>query len=198
MIGIVQRFAAIGALPDDTEDERIRKGALTLASGIVSALAPIWIITYLILDLPVSAAIPFAYVVISRRVAGRARPYEALPRVPDHPARVASGAPVRPAVVARRVHPVQRCGALGADVSPRRADVRGHTAGGAVVRRVPGADRRLARARTGPDPGGDPRDRPGRVPRPEHQPACRSRRTCCSSTSCANASASTSAASGCC
>ena len=65
MIGIVQRFAAIGALPDDTEDERIRKGALTLASGIVSALAPIWIITYLILDLPVSAAIPFTYVVIS-------------------------------------------------------------------------------------------------------------------------------------
>jgi guanylate cyclase len=52
MIGIVQRFAAIGALPDDTEDERIRNGALTLASGIVSALAPIWIITYLILDLP--------------------------------------------------------------------------------------------------------------------------------------------------
>ena len=65
MIGIVQRFSAIGALPDDTEDERIRKGALTLASGIVSALAPIWIITYLILDLPASAAIPFAYVVIS-------------------------------------------------------------------------------------------------------------------------------------
>ena len=65
MIGIVQRFSAIGALPDDTEDERIRKGALTLASGIVSALAPIWIITYLVLDLPVSAAIPFCYAVIS-------------------------------------------------------------------------------------------------------------------------------------
>ena len=32
MIGIIQRFAAIGALPDDTEDERIRKGALTLAA----------------------------------------------------------------------------------------------------------------------------------------------------------------------
>jgi len=65
MIGIVQRFATIGALPGDTEDERIRKGALTLASGIVSLLSPIWIVTYLFLDLPVSAAIPFAYVVIS-------------------------------------------------------------------------------------------------------------------------------------
>ena len=65
MIGIVQRFAAIGALPGDTEDERISKGALTLASGIVSLLSPIWIVTYLVLDLPGSAAIPFAYVVIS-------------------------------------------------------------------------------------------------------------------------------------
>ncbi len=65
MIGIVQRFSAIGALPDDTEDERIRKGALTLASGIVSVLAPIWIVTYLFLDLPVSATIPLVYVVIS-------------------------------------------------------------------------------------------------------------------------------------
>jgi class 3 adenylate cyclase len=65
MIGIVQRFAAIGALPGDTEDERIRKGALTLASGIVSLLSPIWIVTYLILDQPVSAAIPFAHVAIS-------------------------------------------------------------------------------------------------------------------------------------
>jgi hypothetical protein len=35
MIGIIQRFAAIGALPDDTEDERIRKGALTLARPVL-------------------------------------------------------------------------------------------------------------------------------------------------------------------
>jgi class 3 adenylate cyclase len=65
MIGIIQRFAAIGALPDDTEDERIRKGALTLAAGIISALSPIWVITYLLLDLPVSAAIPFGYILVS-------------------------------------------------------------------------------------------------------------------------------------
>jgi class 3 adenylate cyclase len=65
MTGILERFAAIGALPDDTDDERIRKGALTLAAGIISALAPIWVITYLLLDLPVSAAIPLAYIVVS-------------------------------------------------------------------------------------------------------------------------------------
>jgi class 3 adenylate cyclase len=52
-------------LPDDTDDERIRKGALTLAAGIISALAPVWVITYLLLDLPVSAAIPLAYIVVS-------------------------------------------------------------------------------------------------------------------------------------
>jgi adenylate cyclase len=65
MTGILERFAAIGALPDDTDDERIRKGALTLAAGIISALAPVWVITYLLLDLPVSAAIPLAYIVVS-------------------------------------------------------------------------------------------------------------------------------------
>jgi class 3 adenylate cyclase len=65
MMGMVERFAAIGALPSDTEDERIRKGALVLAVGIVSVLSPIWVTTYLILELPVSAAIPSAYIVIS-------------------------------------------------------------------------------------------------------------------------------------
>jgi class 3 adenylate cyclase len=65
MTSMLERFAAIGALPDDTEDERIRKGALVLASGIISVLAPIWVITYLLLDLPLSAAIPFAYIVVS-------------------------------------------------------------------------------------------------------------------------------------
>jgi class 3 adenylate cyclase len=64
-MGVLERFAAIGALPSDTEDERIRKGALVLAVGIVSALSPIWVITYLILEQPVSAAIPLAYIVIS-------------------------------------------------------------------------------------------------------------------------------------
>ena len=65
MVGTLERFAAIGALPNDTEDERIRKGALVLASGIISALSPVWVITYLLLDLPLSAAIPFAYILIS-------------------------------------------------------------------------------------------------------------------------------------
>lgn len=64
-MGLIERFAGIGAMPDDSDDERIRKGALTLAVGMVSALTPIWVVTYLILDLPLSAAIPLAYLVIS-------------------------------------------------------------------------------------------------------------------------------------
>ena len=51
--------------PDDSEDDRIRKGALTVAAGIVAALTPIWVITYLVLDLPLPAAIPLTYLVIS-------------------------------------------------------------------------------------------------------------------------------------
>lgn len=65
MTGILERFAAIGSLPDDTDDERIRKGALTPAAGIICALSPVGVITYLLLDLPVSAAIPLADVVVS-------------------------------------------------------------------------------------------------------------------------------------
>ncbi len=64
-MSIIERFAAIGTHPDDSEDDRIRKGALTVSAGIVAALTPIWVITYLVLDLPLSAAIPFTYLVIS-------------------------------------------------------------------------------------------------------------------------------------
>ena len=62
---VVDRVTSIGALPTDTEDERIRKGSLTVTAVVVCALTPIWVITYLVLDLPLSAAIPFGYLVVS-------------------------------------------------------------------------------------------------------------------------------------
>ena len=51
----------------DTDDDAIRaqKAALTLAASLITALAVIWVGTYLVLGLPVSAAIPFAYQVAS-------------------------------------------------------------------------------------------------------------------------------------
>ncbi|MFN8234227.1 MAG: adenylate/guanylate cyclase domain-containing protein [Actinomycetota bacterium] len=64
-MNLIERFAAIGTLPDDGDDERIRKGTLTVATGVVCALSPIWVVTYLLLDLPVPAAIPSAYLVIT-------------------------------------------------------------------------------------------------------------------------------------
>ena len=64
-MSLIERFAAIGTHPDDSEDDRIRKGALTVAAGIVAALTPIWVTTYLILELPLPAAIPLTYLVIS-------------------------------------------------------------------------------------------------------------------------------------
>jgi hypothetical protein len=52
-------------LPDESEDDRIRRGALTIAAGVICVLTPIWVITYLTLDLPLSAAILLAYLIIS-------------------------------------------------------------------------------------------------------------------------------------
>jgi adenylate cyclase len=51
----------------DTDDDAIRaqKAALTLAASLITALAVVWVGTYLVLGLPVSAAIPFAYQVAS-------------------------------------------------------------------------------------------------------------------------------------
>ena len=153
MSGIIQRFAAIGALPDDTEDERIRKGALTLAAGMISALAPIWVITYLLLDLPVSAAIPFVYVLISLvslAVFARTKRYRVFRTMQLS---LMLALPFALQWSLGGFIPSSGVALWALDVSPRRADVRRHTGGGSLVHRVPGADRRLARARTDPDPG---------------------------------------------
>ena len=64
-MSLVERLTSVGGLPTDTEDERIRKGALTIATVLVCALTPLWVTTYLLLDLPLSAAIPFGYLVVS-------------------------------------------------------------------------------------------------------------------------------------
>ena len=57
----VVRAAAIGALPSDTPDERLRKSALVLSSLLITALSFIWVGTYAALGLWRSALIPLAY-----------------------------------------------------------------------------------------------------------------------------------------
>ena len=59
------RLANIGVLPSDPDDVRDQKITLTLAAASVTSLAVIWVGTYFLLGLPVSAAIPFAYQVAS-------------------------------------------------------------------------------------------------------------------------------------
>jgi class 3 adenylate cyclase len=64
-MSIVERIAAIGATPGETEDERVRRSTLVLATVIVAFLAPSWVITYAALGLWLSAAIPFAYMLVT-------------------------------------------------------------------------------------------------------------------------------------
>ncbi len=49
----------------DSDDVRVQKVTLTLAAVTVTVLSVIWVGTYLVLGLPVPAAIPFAYQVAS-------------------------------------------------------------------------------------------------------------------------------------
>jgi len=62
---LLERLAFAGVLEADSDETRLQKATLTLAAVTVTALAVIWVGTYLALGLPVSAAIPFTYQVIS-------------------------------------------------------------------------------------------------------------------------------------
>ena len=60
-----KRLVTIGVLPDDPEEERLRKVSLVLTASMVTGLAIVWVVTYLMLGLYVPAAIPFGYQLIS-------------------------------------------------------------------------------------------------------------------------------------
>lgn len=56
---------AIGARPSDRPEERQRKAALVLSALLIASLATFWTGTFLFMGRPSSAAVPFAYQVIS-------------------------------------------------------------------------------------------------------------------------------------
>lgn len=60
-----KRLVTLGVLPDDPEEERLRKSSLVLTASMVTALAVVWVVTYTMLGLYVPAAIPFGYQIIS-------------------------------------------------------------------------------------------------------------------------------------
>ncbi|MFN8175988.1 MAG: adenylate/guanylate cyclase domain-containing protein [Solirubrobacteraceae bacterium] len=59
--GWLGRLTEAGALPTDSEELRTRKAVLVLSTVSMASLAFVWVITYAVLGLWVSAAIPFAY-----------------------------------------------------------------------------------------------------------------------------------------
>jgi class 3 adenylate cyclase len=76
---LVERLGVIGVEPGDSDETRVRKVILTLAASIVTVLSFIWVGTYLALGLPVSAAIPLSYqvvTVVSLAVFARTKSYE--------------------------------------------------------------------------------------------------------------------------
>jgi class 3 adenylate cyclase len=57
----LRRFAALGALPEDSDETRLRKSVLVLSSSLMAILALVWVGSYAALGLWLSAAIPFVY-----------------------------------------------------------------------------------------------------------------------------------------
>ncbi len=55
LVGLLERLADIGARPGDPQDERLRAGALILATAGIATISFAWVITYLLLDEPLSA-----------------------------------------------------------------------------------------------------------------------------------------------
>jgi len=59
--GWLGRIAGLGSLPSDSEEVRLRKSVLVLSSVLMATLAFVWVGTYSLLGLWLSAAIPFVY-----------------------------------------------------------------------------------------------------------------------------------------
>lgn len=60
-----KRLVTIGLLPEDDEDERLKKASLVLTATMITLMAIVWVVVYASLGLYLSAAIPFAYQVIT-------------------------------------------------------------------------------------------------------------------------------------
>lgn len=59
------RLLRIGVRQTDSADERLRKRALVLTAASITVLGTVWTAIYLLLGLPLAAAAPFSYQVIS-------------------------------------------------------------------------------------------------------------------------------------
>jgi guanylate cyclase len=57
----LRRLTELGALPSDSGELRLRKSVLVLSSSLMATFAFVWVGTYAVLGLWLSAAIPFVY-----------------------------------------------------------------------------------------------------------------------------------------
>lgn len=57
----LRRLTDLGSLPSDTDELLLRKSVLVLSSSLMATLSFVWVGTYAVLGLWLSAAIPFAY-----------------------------------------------------------------------------------------------------------------------------------------
>ena len=65
ILRLVERLAEIGARPTDSREERLRAGALILASVMVSTISFVWIGTYAARGYAIPALIPVTYQVVT-------------------------------------------------------------------------------------------------------------------------------------
>src|SRR5438445_4983156 len=62
---LIERVARAGALPEDSEDLRLRKASLVLSALLITALSTVWVTLYFVKGLPRSGVIPLEYQVVS-------------------------------------------------------------------------------------------------------------------------------------
>jgi len=63
--GLLLRLSSIGSVPGSTAEDLLRSRTLVLATSLIVALSTVWVITYGVSGLWLSAAIPFGYQVLS-------------------------------------------------------------------------------------------------------------------------------------
>jgi adenylate cyclase len=62
---LIERVARHGALPEDSDEIRLRKASLVLSALLITALSTVWVTLYFVKGLPASATIPLAYQAVS-------------------------------------------------------------------------------------------------------------------------------------
>jgi len=62
---LIERVARLGALPEDSDEIRLRKASLVLSAVLITALSTVWVTLYFVKRLPVSATIPLTYQAVS-------------------------------------------------------------------------------------------------------------------------------------